>query len=46
MSILEKFNDPSIAENLWGNLIVAFFVIVLICLIVMALVHYYDTFVR
>ena len=42
----DKFRDSAFMEYLWGNLIVAAFVIVLSYLIVMTLVQHYDTFVR
>ena len=43
---LDKIKDSSFVEYLRGSLIVAPFVIVLMYLIGMALVHYYDTFIR
>jgi len=46
MSVLEKFKDSSFVEHVWENLLLATIVLSLIFLIVMSLVHYYDTFVR
>ncbi len=42
----DKFKDSAFMEYLWGNLIVAAFVIVLSYLIVTTIGQHYDTFVR
>jgi hypothetical protein len=46
MSVLEKLKDSSFVEHVWENLLLATIVLLLIFLIVMSLVHYYETFVR
>ncbi len=46
MSVLERIIHYSFVEHLWDKLLLAAIGLSLIFLIVMSLVHYYDTFIR